>query len=555
MKKYILEYLLFLFTISTSAQGLSFTQPLPKREVRAVWITTIGGLDWPHNYSQSSRSKEKQQQELRDILDNLQKAGINTVLIQTRIRATTIYPSKYEPWDGCLSGFPGKSPGYDALEFAIKECHKRGMEIQAWIVTLPVGSWSGEGCKIMRGKYPGLIKLIDGHGYMNPEDPRTANIISNICEEITRNYDIDGIHLDYIRYPETWKMKVSHEEGRRYITSIVQAIHDKVKSLKPWVKISCSPIGKYNDLSRYWSHGWNAYEKVCQDAQGWLSEGLMDELFPMMYFQDDQFYPFAINWKECDYGKIVAPGLGIYFLSPKEKDWSQDVITREMHVLRQCGLGHAFFRSKFFTDNIKGIYDFSAYFDSSPALIPAMTWESASAPSAPTCIKKKDGILSWNGARIKNDSPTLLYNIYASKNYPVDINDSKNLLFMKYENTSINTNSDMYYAITAIDRYGNESNAIQSYGHKDLNATYEELLNCDNESVYFNINLRQIDAKQVIITSLSGNAIGIKAIENNSARIRNIKDGIYILHTINEKGITHRLGYFIIDRNRLLRNK
>ena len=88
----------------------SFTPMLassPKHEVRAVWLTTIGGLDWPHSYAQSARSIEKQKQELRNTLDRLQRAGINTVLLQTRIRATTIYPSAYEPWDGCLSGVPG----------------------------------------------------------------------------------------------------------------------------------------------------------------------------------------------------------------------------------------------------------------------------------------------------------------------------------------------------------------------------------------------------------------------------------------------------------------
>ena len=85
----------------------------PKHEVRAVWLTTIGGIDWPHSYSQSPYSAKKQQQELCQILDRLQQAKINTVLIQTRIRGTMIYPSDYEPWDGCLSGFPGKTPGYD----------------------------------------------------------------------------------------------------------------------------------------------------------------------------------------------------------------------------------------------------------------------------------------------------------------------------------------------------------------------------------------------------------------------------------------------------------
>ena len=237
------------------ATSIVFNDQAPKHEVRAVWLTTIGGIDWPHSYAQSSLSAEKQKQELRSILDRLQKAHINTVLLQTRIRGTMIYPSDYEPWDGCLSGFPGRSPGYDALQFAIDECHKRGMELHAWIVTIPVGKWNALGCKKLRTKFPGLIRKIGADGYMNPEDCRTGNYLAQICREISNRYNVDGIHLDYIRYPETWNIKVSREQGRRYITNIVQKINDAVKSQKPWIKMSCSPVGKYDDLSRYWSHG------------------------------------------------------------------------------------------------------------------------------------------------------------------------------------------------------------------------------------------------------------------------------------------------------------
>ena len=74
-----------------ASYGQSFyaVNPNPKYEVRAVWLTTIGGIDWPHSYAQSERSAEKQKEELRAILDRLQKANINTVLLQTRIPAMT----------------------------------------------------------------------------------------------------------------------------------------------------------------------------------------------------------------------------------------------------------------------------------------------------------------------------------------------------------------------------------------------------------------------------------------------------------------------------------
>lgn len=443
---------------------LSAKAQTPKHEVRAVWLTTIGGIDWPHSYSTTT-----QKAELISILDQLQQAGINTVLIQTRVRATTIFPTTTEPWDGCLTGHPGTSPGYDPLQMCIDECHRRGMECHAWIVTIPVGKWNGTGCKQLRQKYPTLIKKIGDEGYMNPEMPQTGDYLANFCAEVTRKYDVDGIHLDYIRYPETWKIKVTRQQGRQYITDIVTKINRAVKSLKPWIKLSCSPIGKYDDLSRYRSSGWNANTTVCQDAQGWLRDGLMDALFPMMYFQGNNFYPFAIDWHEHSYGRIVAPGLAVYMMHPREKNWDLDVITREMSVLRQIGLGCTFFRSKFFTDNTKGIYDFTRDFNIVPALIPPMTWAGKQAPSAVAQLKIKRSMtadnISWQKAVDYSDGDYLLYNVYASESLPVDINNPENLIAVRQRELSITVphkGRTLHYAVTAMNRYGMESKPVET---------------------------------------------------------------------------------------------
>ncbi len=327
-------------------------------EIRAVWLTTIGGIDWPRTYATSPATIEQQKRELTRMLDRLKLIRINTVLLQTRIRGTVIYPSSLEPWDGCMSGQPGRSPGYDPLRFAIDECHKRGMELHAWVVTLPLGKWNGAGCRNMRNKYPKLIRRIGEDGFLNPEQPQTGDVIASVCEEIVRKYDVDGIHLDYIRYPDGWKIKVGRSIGREHITSIVRKIHTAVKSVRRNIKLSCSPIGKYEDLSRYSSRGWNAYMGVCQDAQGWLRTGLMDQLYPMMYFKGNQFFPFALNWSENKYGKEVAAGLGIYFLDPHEGNWKIDEVKRQLAICRQYGLGQCFFRAKFLLDNVQGLYDY-----------------------------------------------------------------------------------------------------------------------------------------------------------------------------------------------------
>ena len=524
-----------------------------KHEVRAVWLTTIGGLDWPHRYSYNGNGTELQKQELRTILDKYKEAGINTVLLQTRIRGTMIYPSMYEPWDGCLSGKPGISPGYDALQFAIDECHQRGMEIHAWVVTMPVGKWNGKGCTQLRKRFPKLIKKIGDEGFMNPEDPQTARYLADICEEITKNYDIDGIHLDYIRYPETWKLKVSKPQGRQYITNIVKAIHDKVKQQKPWVKMSCSPIGKFDDLSRYWSHGWNAFSKGCQDAQGWLRDGLMDELFPMMYFKGDQFYPFALDWAEQSHGKIVAPGLGIYFLSPREGNWELSTITQEMEVLRQYGLGHTYFRGKFLTDDTKGIFGFAKRFCATPSLIPTMTWENATPPTPPTTMKIQGNSLNWGGSINKSDAPYILYNVYSSNQCPVDINNGKNLIATRLTNTQLNFSKSIegkYFAVTAMDRYGNESAALQSHQPTVMQVPTAQLLSCDGYQVELPDKGSVLDADMVSIETLQGKMVTLKPYQGKTANVRDVKEGFYVMKSLNKKGKTHRLGFFMIKRQK-----
>ncbi len=553
-QKRIALYFMTLFCLTSQAQVIfsNHDQLPPKHEVRAVWLTTIGGLDWPHSYSQSARSAEKQKQELRTILDQLLQAGINTVLLQTRVRATTIYPSSIEPWDGCLSGFPGKSPGYDALAFAIDECHKRGMELHAWVVTMPVGKWNGPGCTELRRKQPHMLKRIGQEGYMNPESPLTAPYLARMCAEITRNYDIDGIHLDYIRYPETWTIKVSRLQGRAYITNIVKQVHDTVKQLKPWVKMSCSPIGKHDDLSRYWSHGWNAYTTVCQEAQNWLRDGLMDELFPMMYFRDNNFFPFAIDWKEQSHGKIVVPGLGIYFMHPKEKNWPLESITREMEVCRQYGMGHAFFRSKFFTDNVKGIYHFTERFNRHPALIPAMTWRHNECPEAPANLSigttAETTTLSWHAPANHSGAPYLLYNVYASRQYPVDIRDARNLIAVRTLTTShtMKAVEGMHYAVTTMDRYGNESVALQE---KEMLVASPSThwLRHDSKSITLPAWAQTADAEYAVIESITGCIVSSQK-WGMKLNISSLPGGAYSIKSVNRKGIEHHLGHFIIKR-------
>jgi len=561
-----LKKLIFTIALIIVATLAAKAQTPPKYEVRAVWLTTIGGIDWPHSYYAGA-----QKEELTKTLDQLQHAGINTVLLQTRIRATTIYPSQYEPFDGCITGHPGQQPNYDPLKFAIDECHRRGMELHAWVVAIPVGKWNGAGCRRLRQTHPSLLKKIGDEGFLNPEAEGTAGYIANICDEIVSRYDVDGIHLDYIRYPDQWGKIRSRESARRNITRIARQVSHTVKSRKPWVKMSCSPVGKHDDLTRYSSRGWNARTAVCQDAQAWLREGIMDQLYPMMYFRGNQFFPFALDWKEQANGRTVAPGLAVYMLSPKEGNWSLETIQRELEFLRANGMGHTFFRSKFLTDNWKGIYSYVCnQLNTYPALVPPMKWMGATPPQPPTNMRVER---TTSGTRLSWQGDAYAYNVYASFSYPVDTSDPRNLVAIRRRTNSITISSPQmqqaYYAVCAVDRYGQESstwdnqrNGGNKNGRKYGNGGYNgasnlanpssaALLPCDGRYLTLPAKPSTLSTNLVVIETMQGQIVATRRWTQGRISVADLPEGFYKLRSlakIKRKTVTHNLGAFMIKR-------
>ena len=564
MKKLFLFTLLCVITITTQAQtNLSdyLTKRMPKRETRAVWLTTLANLDWPKNYARSEESIKLQKQELIDILDKYQKANINTVLLQARVRAATIYPSDIEPWDQCITGVEGRAPGYgyDPLSFAVEECHKRGMEIHAWIATIPVGAKNSLGCRTLMKKGFRIRNFSTG-SYLDPADPSVAPYLASICGEIVRKYDVDGINLDYIRYPDGWP-RPSYRDGdtpdqrRSNITAIVRAIHDEVKAIKPWVKMSCSPIGKHADLSRYSSKNFNAHDRVSQEAQEWMRLGLMDQLYPMQYFRGDNYYPFVADWVENAYKREIVTGLGTYFLDPREGNWTLGDLTRQMYVSRDLGVGHAHFRSYFLTANKQGVYDFEKQFNATLSL-PHKMQGVVSTAAMPYAVNSslverredKSVILRWKAV-------TPYYNIYASYTYPVDTEDARNLLFARYTGQTLqlkNVNPNLYFAVRGMDRYGLETPALQeNMNSTSLSKSPVSLLANDGNTLTLPAAAKLTDADRYVILSLQGvilRIVNAKSVRNNQLYIGSLSDGMYSLKVYNHKKKSFTLGAFMVRR-------
>lgn len=482
--------LLLCALLGSPATRAQLIEEHPKHEVRAAWVTTAYGLDWPRTRATSAETRRRQQTELADLLDRLKEANFNTVLFQVRARGEVFYRSSLEPLCSLLTGKVNGDPGYDPLQFAVEECHKRGMECHAWMVTVPLGArrhLNALGKLAPNVKQSGLTLLYRGEYFLDPGNPRTKEYLMSLVNEVVGNYDVDGVHFDYLRYPERLRQFPDQQafrrqaNGRSYeqwhrdnITEIVRHIYHEVKKVKPWVKVSTSPVGKSHDLTRYSSYGWNALETVSQDVQGWLGEGIQDQIYPMMYFRRNHFYPFALDWQENSNGRQVISGLGIYFLDPKEGDWNIEEVERQINFTRLVGLaGQAHYRAQFLTNNTKGLYDRLIYrYYTIPALVPPMPWLDKEAPSAPNGLTLKpleDGYteLSWQPATDNDPQNAPTYVIYASDTWPVDTGKAENIVAQRVTGTSYlyttiaPWNQKPFFAVSAMDRYGNESEAVQ----------------------------------------------------------------------------------------------
>lgn len=454
---------------------------LPKYEMRAVWLTTNWGLDWPSAPARNPREAVRQQQELRNMLDALAYMGFNTIFFQARIRGEVFYPSAYEPWSRIVSGTAGKSPGYDPLAFVIKECHDRGMECHAWMVTIPAGNVrqaAKMGSKALPAKHPELCKKLKGNWYLDPGNPATSHYIAALVAEIVSRYDIDGIHLDYIRYPDEEGNFPDADSYRRYapagmsrhqwhvanISRIVAAVSDTVAALNPHVMVSTAPLGRYTSLPGLPPAHWSCTEGAAQDAVAWLQQGDNDFVAPMMYYTGENFFPYLADWvARATQGYIVA-GLGAYRLERTEGNWDVTEIQHQIAASRQYGAaGQAFFRARHLLRFPALALLLAGNYYRYPALVPPQPTDSSRLQPqvnsvTSLCLHRGTlcDTLSWQPA-----THAARYAIYASVSDSICIDDPAYLIHPWVTDTTITLEAARYrtFAVTAIDSTRRESPA------------------------------------------------------------------------------------------------
>lgn len=359
---------------------------LPGREVRAVWIATVAGLDWPN-----STDTAEQKRSLDHLLETLAKARFNTVFFQVRGRGDAMFPSAVEPWATSLTGTPGADPGWDPLRFIIDRAHARGIEVHAWFNTYFVSGRRSappatEPPHVVSA-HPEWVRRYGNQWWIDPGNPDAQSYLAGLAADLVARYDLDGLHLDYIRYPgvdfDDARSYARYGDGlgraewrRRNVTGLLRRLGDTLRELKPWVKLGCTPIGIYMNPDGV--RGLESYSDVFQDSYLWVREGLVDYIVPQLYWPlggadgDPDFGVMATEWRRQTAGRHLYLGVGSY--KPEVERQTNSLIG----VARSTGAeGMAFFRY----ENISELLGDTPF--ASPVLPPPMPWKDSTAPRPP----------------------------------------------------------------------------------------------------------------------------------------------------------------------------
>ncbi len=378
------QYFLLLILFLIFPQNKIYTQV--ERETRAVWIATNHRLDWPPQ----TLDQEKQKKALENIFTTIKAKNLNTVFFQVSSNGTALFNSSYLPFSSYITGKSNDSTAYDPLELAIDEAHKRGLEIHAWINCM--NFFSGSETNVLNSDHivkrkPEWIIEDNRDGvksfWLDPGLPEVRTFIADMITEIVENYDVDGIQLDYIRYPGknfdddfsygVYNNGFSRDDWRRNnITGLIELINKKIRAIKPFIKLGAAPIGVYKNENGIYA--WEGFSEVYQDSREWLKKGILDYVAPQIYWgmgEKPHFDKVAKSWVENSFGRNVVLGIGAYKENVKKEISKMIKYSRSIDAS-----GVAFFRYS----NIKD-YEFNDFtYKTYPA---TMTWLDGIYPETP----------------------------------------------------------------------------------------------------------------------------------------------------------------------------
>lgn len=482
-----LLFLILFFSCIANAQ---------KREFRGAWIQCVNGQF-------IGMSTQSIQQKLSRQLDILKADGVNAVIFQVRPECDALYKSNLEPWSRYLTGQQGRAPlpYWDPLQWMIEQCHKRGMELHAWInpFRAKTKGTTSLAASHIAALHPNWTFPYGGQLILNPALEETADYNCKVVDDIVSRYDVDGIHIDDYFYPYPVAGEEIPDEGyfranqrgfenigdwrRNNVSSFINRLSNTIHKRKPWVKFGVSPFGIYRNQrtdpkNGSATNGLQNYDDLYADVLLWVNNGWVDYCAPQLYWE--------IGNKAADYQALIkwwdkfAGNRPLYIgedveRTVKASDLNNPSINQmpakyklhqEAHHVDGTVLWYAQAVAED-TGNYGSVLR-TAYWKY-PALQPLMPFIDKKQPKKPRKVKAvwtSDGYtLFWTVPRGKKwDDTAKQYVIYRfADGEPVDIDNPAKIVAVTsdtfYKLPYDKGNTRYTYAVTALDRMSNESKA------------------------------------------------------------------------------------------------
>jgi uncharacterized lipoprotein YddW (UPF0748 family) len=320
-----------------AALALAALSPTPA-EVRGVWIVRTA-LATPASADAA--------------VDDAAAAGLNTLFVQVRGRGDALHRSALAPRSEVLRGQPLE---YDPLARVIARARTRGMAVHAWVnvllaagfgVPLPPGhvvaahpEWlmvprgaARAALSAPAGSLAGLIEAardadVEGF-YLSPSSPSAVAHLEAVVHELVARYPVDGLHLDFIRYPgrdyDYSRAALSafragrgrgslldgpEQEPDRFarhragaVSALVDRLSARARRARPGIVVSAAVVPEDT-----------AMRAKGQDWMRWLATGALDAAVPMAYTPDTELFAEQIAGLRGRAGGALWAGIGAYRL-------------------------------------------------------------------------------------------------------------------------------------------------------------------------------------------------------------------------------------------------
>lgn len=476
---------------TTRTTSTRSTDEAPKHEFRGAWVQTVG----QSRYRQMNSAAMKHY--LTDMVRQFDEAGINAVIFQIRPEADAFYLSELEPWSRFLTGTQGVAPDdptFDPLAFLIDECHKRGMELHAWLNPYRVKTHVNNNLAPdhIYWRNPERFVQYGTQLFFDPGLPENRGFICEVVRDIVTRYEVDAIHMDDYFYPypiagesfpdersfnmyaaaQGFTQSQRGDWRRNNVNLLIQQIKLTIASTKPWVRFGISPFGIYRNKRSHPegsnTNGLQNYDDLYADIKLWVEKGWIDYNLPQLYWERGHAaadYTTLLHWwNEHNFEQPLYIGQDLKRSIDRDE---LDIKIRQTRSLPNVH-GNSYWYGYQILENFEGVAStMKSDLHKDPALIPAYTHMHDGRPDR---IRKLTNVFTEDMHFLAWDYQQQPHNPEAAKRFvvyrfaqgqKVDITRADNIVGITPDNFFVlpyeGGSSRYTYVVTALDAFWNES--------------------------------------------------------------------------------------------------